>query len=632
MDRAPSNVSEDITIVFEKECPIKVTHVGGDSKPDNLTIRMALGSSKQTTLHSNRCTRWLRMQVTNERDLFFLHTMEVNEDDFLNLKAEQSILVDFSTFPSKMVELLELCIESAQEINPRFVAVLSLRHGESTFSIIETNHFKQLCHISLLFRPGNDSAIKQYLASRVLDALAAITELKTRLTSANESIDGLSEENEKQRSELSQLREQNTSLLMETRAEHALQLSRTKEEAMAQLAQATSRLEQARAEAEAKLEERNAGLVASNAKLDEQVRSLTDCKYSLEMKVAELGAKLRGSEADASALRAECQKLRDDNLGLDGKHHEVGKSLHQHLIRLSALEQEVKDKDGLIANLTAQAEAASSHRGALEAALQETRSALMREEERVALSAAEIKKGNQIIEHLQSDVRNAKSKLKLKSSVLSQQEQLLVDRQAALDKASLELMRSRQELEAKCKECDLLKATVQDLKGKLEEAQKLLQTNQQMIQWLNSQVNDAQLGRLGTVLGGPSRYTFKPSLSDVSPSPFTLPTSGSSCSGLHPASAPGTAGLPGAAVGEKAGGSATVGSSIPMTGTAAYRRPQVTYKPPGTGPSSSSNEPSTLKYTRPQVSVDQAGGHSWLQQGSGLAAPPPSLHTVASNG
>ena len=33
-----------------------------------------------------------------------------------------------------------------------------------------------------------------------------------------------------------------------------------------------------------------------------------------------------------------------------------------------------------------------------------------------------------------------------------------------------------------------------------------MQQNEQMIQWLNSQVNDAQIGRLG----GASRYSFRP--------------------------------------------------------------------------------------------------------------------------
>ena len=39
--------------------------------------------------------------------------------------------------------------------------MLSSRGGDSTLQIVETNDFKQLPHISLAFRPGNDAAVKQ---------------------------------------------------------------------------------------------------------------------------------------------------------------------------------------------------------------------------------------------------------------------------------------------------------------------------------------------------------------------------------------------------------------------------------------------------------------------------------------
>lgn len=44
---------------------------------------------------------------------------------------------------------------------PRFQSVLVVRGSESVFRIMETNDFKQLPHITLAFRPGNDAAVKQ---------------------------------------------------------------------------------------------------------------------------------------------------------------------------------------------------------------------------------------------------------------------------------------------------------------------------------------------------------------------------------------------------------------------------------------------------------------------------------------
>ena len=43
----------------------------------------------------------------------------------------------------------------------RYQLVLAAKGGDSIFKIVETNDFKQLPHITLAFKPGNDMAIKQ---------------------------------------------------------------------------------------------------------------------------------------------------------------------------------------------------------------------------------------------------------------------------------------------------------------------------------------------------------------------------------------------------------------------------------------------------------------------------------------
>ena len=65
----------------------------------------------------------LRVYLLNEADLTFLHSLEVSEEDFTALKAEQGILVDFGSFPAKLVSLLEKCIASRVQDPPRRVAL-----------------------------------------------------------------------------------------------------------------------------------------------------------------------------------------------------------------------------------------------------------------------------------------------------------------------------------------------------------------------------------------------------------------------------------------------------------------------------------------------------------------------------
>lgn len=128
--------------------------------------------------------------------------LQVGEDDYHQLKHDQCLRVDFKSFPTKFIELLESCRttsggsgvavdpeprESGGPLDeggrstrgeplslggsgePSFLARLEtlVPGGFSLFSVVETNPFKELTHLSLKFRAGNDAAIKTYLAARL---------------------------------------------------------------------------------------------------------------------------------------------------------------------------------------------------------------------------------------------------------------------------------------------------------------------------------------------------------------------------------------------------------------------------------------------------------------------------------
>lgn len=61
----------------------------------------------------------LRIHISSDSDLFFLHTLEVSEEDFQSLKNDQGILVDFASFPGKIISLLEKCILAQPGDSPR---------------------------------------------------------------------------------------------------------------------------------------------------------------------------------------------------------------------------------------------------------------------------------------------------------------------------------------------------------------------------------------------------------------------------------------------------------------------------------------------------------------------------------
>ncbi|KAL2635150.1 hypothetical protein R1flu_006629 [Riccia fluitans] len=496
---------ESSSTLFEKVIPVKSLKCSSEERHMDLTIRFLMGVSK---LH--RSTKVLQVQITNELDPFFFYSLEVNEDDFQTLKVEQCILVDFSTFPYKFIELLEQCIASGCNDSPRFLAMLNVRTGDSTFSIVETNQFKHLSHLSLTFRQGNDTVIKSYLAARLAEYKAINLDLHDKLRRTLLSLEKALRDVDDLSSELTELKEKQNRSVSELKAECTLEIAHEKEKVMQETAELKERLEKERADLEARLRQQADVQHERAVELDKQVRTLLDTKYKLDTKVTELRTKFVALEKDLDEKQQECECLRRENRNLDAEKHENEKQLNRHLIRLSALEQEVQDKGDLLSNLTKQLENQEAHRSALEGSWKEAQAAADRAEERADASSSEINKCYQIIEKLQLELRSMKSKVKLKGQVTSQQDTLIQEKQAAIEKGLNEINSLQQDVTRLKQENETLKKKSEDLQVKLDEAQEVIKSNQQMIQWLNQQLTEAQLGKLGPA-GASSRFMYRAS-------------------------------------------------------------------------------------------------------------------------
>ena len=59
--------------------------------------------------HLQTSSQAIRLEITDERDPYFLYFMEIDETDYFNLKKQQQIRVDFNDFPEKLVELIRSC-------------------------------------------------------------------------------------------------------------------------------------------------------------------------------------------------------------------------------------------------------------------------------------------------------------------------------------------------------------------------------------------------------------------------------------------------------------------------------------------------------------------------------------------
>lgn len=86
--------------------------------------------------------------------------MACTEQDFHILKSEQQLLVDFQAFPMSFTELVQYC-----QHDNGYAAVFN--SNECVLSIVESNQFRALTHLSLQFKRANDEMLKRHLAERL---------------------------------------------------------------------------------------------------------------------------------------------------------------------------------------------------------------------------------------------------------------------------------------------------------------------------------------------------------------------------------------------------------------------------------------------------------------------------------
>ena len=116
--------------------------------------------------------------------------MDINTLDFSKLKNDQNLLVEFVSFPLKFIELLKQVIKDSSLESPKFICKLVSRDpNPATLSVIETNSFRNIIHISLSFVPGNDTQLKSYLAGLVKEFKDKSSSLYEKLQIKSQTLD-----------------------------------------------------------------------------------------------------------------------------------------------------------------------------------------------------------------------------------------------------------------------------------------------------------------------------------------------------------------------------------------------------------------------------------------------------------
>ncbi|XP_064576521.1 spindle assembly abnormal protein 6 homolog isoform X1 [Zonotrichia leucophrys gambelii] len=485
--------------IFDRAVSVRVRGCGCEERRLNVRVNIEL-LSISNPVHKKD----LAVRLTDDTDPFFLYNLVISEEDFQSLKSQQGLLVDFSAFPQKFIDLLQQCIQEQNKDIPRFLLQLvssapALDHTPVSLNVVETNPFKHLTHLSLKFLPGTDAEIKKFLANclKCLKEDKMMLEEKLRRTEEDltRQLSYTQQSLSEKSRELEKLKNEWTSYTTALSNKHSQELTSEKERALQAQTQYQQQHEQQKKELENLHQKSIQQLQNRLSELEVINKDLTERRYKGDSTVRELKAKLSGLEDECQRAKQEVLSLRRENTTLDAECHEKEKLINQLQTRVAVLEQEIKDKDQLVTRTKEVLDATQEQKVILEESTEEKHRHIEKLETTIKSLSAELLKANEIIKKLQGDLKTLMSKLKLKNTVTIQQEKLLAEKEEKLQKEQRESQEMGQSLRVKEQEVCKLQEQLENTIQKLEESKQLLKTNENVITWLNRQLSEVQMAK-----------------------------------------------------------------------------------------------------------------------------------------
>lgn len=454
------------------------------------------------TVNTPALRKELLVRLTDECDPFFLYSLILTDSDFQSLKNQQDLLVDFSAFPQKFIDLLELCQKEEHNEIPRFLLNLTLSNQSSLdltpahFDIVETNPFKHLIHLSLKLFPASDNDIKKYLGT----CLKTLKEERDRLETRLRTVEADLQQRLIHTQELLTLRDNE---IEKIKTEFKFNLTSKENKYSEELSIERRKLMKLHEEAELKWENQRKELEQNYQlkihKLENQIDYLDSSNKELQEKVYkndasnhELRKRVNNLQDDLHQSHQKLLNLSKENTALDSKYQEQSKMLNHFTSKLSLCEQELKSSEENVKKLQEQLINIQEEKRKLEENCDKKQFQISKQSASIKTLSEDLIKGNEIIRKLQAEMHNNHAKLKLRSQISMKQEEVLAEKEDEIKRLKDELNVIKDNLKEKESENLKFASDFEETKQKLEETQKQIKTNENVIKWLNKQLNEKQ--------------------------------------------------------------------------------------------------------------------------------------------
>jgi spindle assembly abnormal protein 6 len=489
--------------LFDRTLCVEVTASNADTRHSDLVVRI-IGGTRQPV--QGQVDKIVHFEVTDDSDPYFLYMLDVGEQDFHSLKREQSILVDFSLFPGMFIQLLDHCAAASANVGEEegaeanFIARIDQSTG--VFSIIEANNFKQITHISIQMRPGNDASIKAYLASRLNHTCAVVRRQAREVDTLGDQLSAEKSMRRDMADELRELRTHRDVDMQSIKAAHSEEISRLQVKASDALEyERTCRSEEV-ASLRAGSDSGAAAAAARIAELEMSLGTVSRASSQAEFRVKELERDLEGVTADRERLLMDAKENDVEHRELVGRNGVLEREVARLGAKTEALVDQMADKDAAVARSGDLLKAADDARQGAEEKIGLYHNSLQALKDKLTNAVGEINKGNQLISSMQTDAQRSREIIGSKNEVLRRQEQTIGELRGKIGECDRRVERAEDSEAAKDTQLATVRRELNDARARLKEGAEVIVSNQEVITWLNRELSRYQLSGPGTAAPG----------------------------------------------------------------------------------------------------------------------------------
>ena len=267
----------------------------------------------------------LIIQITNPNDPLFLYTLELSELEYQQLKAEQSLLVDFHNFPDFILKMFYYCKNDKEDI---YTCVFNIGgHGENNFSsntsgilsIEEKTQYRKLNHLILKFKAANDTTLKKYLSDVSKEYKEKYENLLQKYNDLNQKFDNFQKESAALKEDFQKLEYEHKTSMDNLLNEKNKEINSIKENNFKENKKQLESLENEKNKTISDLENKISHLQGILDDATKNKTQLEEHKLKLEINQKDLEGKFAISNTELNVYKSEITNLRQENSDLNQK-------------------------------------------------------------------------------------------------------------------------------------------------------------------------------------------------------------------------------------------------------------------------------------------------------------------------